>query len=77
MSTTFAATLPHPVNHAHASRRRGFEIVSRLARQNEAPGRRTATRSDPNEWATDTRTDYEPRHRREDSALFLLHLAVS
>ena len=77
MSTTFASAVAHPANHAHASRRRGFEIVSRLARQNEAPGRRTATRSDLNEWATDTRTDYEPRHRREDSALFLLHLAVS
>jgi hypothetical protein len=77
MSTIFASTLPQPVNHAHASRRRGFEIVSRLARQNEAPGRRTADRSDPNEWAIDAGTDYEPRHRREDSALFLLQLSVS
>jgi hypothetical protein len=76
MSTTFASTLPHPVN-AHASRRRGFEIISRLARQNEAPGRRTANRSDPNEWAIGTMTGHEPRHRREDSALFLLPLPVS
>ena len=77
MSTTVAGTYPHPGNHAHASRRRGFEIVSRLARQDVAPGRRTANRSDPNEWTIGTRTDYEPRHRRDDSALFLMQLAVS
>jgi hypothetical protein len=77
MSTTFAGTLPHPVSHAHASRRRGFEIVSRLARQSEAPGRRTAKRSDPNEWAIGTRNDHEPRHRREESSLFFLQLSVS
>lgn len=76
MSTTFATTVPHPVSHAHASRRRGFEIVSRLARQNEAPGRRSANRSDPNEWAINTRTDYEPRHRREDASLFFVQLPV-
>jgi hypothetical protein len=77
MSTIFASTLPQPGNDAHASRRRGFEVVSRLARQNEAPGRRAADRSDPNEWAIDTTTDYEPRHRREESVLFLLQLRVS
>jgi hypothetical protein len=77
MSTIFASTVPQPVHRAHASRRRGFEIVSRLARQNETTGRRTANRSDPNEWAIDARTAYEPRHRREDSASFLLQLSVS
>jgi hypothetical protein len=77
MSTIFASTLPQPVNHAHASRRRGFEIVSRLARQDEAPGRRTANRSGWNERAIDARTDYEPRHRRDDPTLFFLQLSVS
>ena len=77
MSTTFASTVPRPVNGAHASRRRGFEIVSRLARQNEATGRRTADRSDPNQWAIDTITGYEPRHRREDPMSSLWQLSVS
>ena len=76
MSATFATTVPHPVNHAHASRRRGFEIVSRLARQNEPTGRRTADRSDLGQWKVDTLTDYEPRHRRDDSMSFLLQLSV-
>jgi hypothetical protein len=48
--------------HTHPSRRRGFGIISRLARANDAPGRRAAGR-DPDERAEDI--DYEPRHRHE------------
>jgi hypothetical protein len=77
MSTTFASTVPQTVNHAHASRRRGFEIVSRLARQNEPTGRRTADRSDVSRQSIEAVADYEPRHRREASTSFLMQLAVS
>jgi hypothetical protein len=51
------------VKHAHPSRRRGFGVISQLARQNDGPsGRRAAGRA-PNERANEV--DYEPRHRRE------------
>lgn len=69
MSTAAASIMTKPVKHAHASRRRGFGIVSRLASQSEAPGRRAADRSDRNERGIDADHEpYVPRHRREDTA---------
>lgn len=65
MSAT-ATTVITPAPHAHAARRRGFEILSRLARGTEAASHGALVqkpgRSDPA-----TETDYEPRHRREDT----------
>jgi hypothetical protein len=77
MSTTFASAVPQTVDHAHASRRRGFEIVSRLARQNEPTGRRSAARSDASRRSIEARTDYEPRHRLDASTSFLMQQSAS
>ena len=56
-------------------RRRGFQVVSRLARMEVAPGRHGA---DPHEGPDrDARDDdYAPRHRQEEPSSFLLPLVV-
>jgi hypothetical protein len=68
---------PITLNDCQAtSRRRGFEVVSRLARQRMATGRRVSE-ANPDEWVRHAdSTTYEPRHRREDSPLFRQQLSV-
>lgn len=74
MDTTAPTTLSLLDLH---NRRRGFQIVSRLARQQESPGRHLARLRDESLSARRSPGDeYAPRHRHEDPPSFLLTLEL-
>lgn len=65
MSTTAASGFTTSTQHAHAARRRGFGIVSRLSRGSETPRHLAEVSTVQDDLVVDS--GYEPRHRREDA----------